>query len=124
MGFGVIRGVIGIIKIFRFINYDLLLVSFSCVICIEEINVRNSFIYIVREVPLLNTVILLASGVSGFIFLSLQGLEYYIAEFRIGDSVFGSVFFIATCFRSFHNSHFLEIGIILGLNERLDIGIL
>nr|YP_009172222.1 cytochrome c oxidase subunit III [Cyrtarachne nagasakiensis]ALF36379.1 cytochrome c oxidase subunit III [Cyrtarachne nagasakiensis] len=80
------------------------------------------------QVPLLNTVILLASGVSvtwahqsilnenwkmgkyslmmtwvlGLYFLSLQGIEYYMAEFSISDSVFGSVFFMATGFHGFH----------------------
>lgn len=80
------------------------------------------------QVPLLNTVILLSSGVSitwchqlilrnniklsrdslmltwmlGLYFLILQGFEYYIARFRISDSVFGSVFFVATGFHGFH----------------------
>lgn len=80
------------------------------------------------QVPLLNTVILLASGVSvtwahqsilnenwqganysliitwilGVYFLALQGFEYYIAEFNISDRVFGSVFFMATGFHGFH----------------------
>lgn len=80
------------------------------------------------QVPLLNTVILLARGVSitwchqsilsedwgvskkslmltwllGIYFLRLQGFEYYIAGFRISDSVYGAVFFIATGFHGFH----------------------
>jgi len=82
----------------------------------------NSF-----QVPLLNTVILLSSGVRvtlchqsilnkrnnaiislaltwilGLYFLSLQGFEYYETFFRIRDSVFGSIFFIATGFHGFH----------------------
>lgn len=80
------------------------------------------------QVPLLNTVILLSSGVRvtwahqailgegkiigiislvitwglGFYFLRLQWVEYRIATFRIRDSVFGSTFFIATGFHGFH----------------------
>lgn len=80
------------------------------------------------QVPLLNTVILLASGISitwchqailnnqmnisknsliitwilGVYFLILQWFEYNIASFGISDSVYGSVFFIATGFHGFH----------------------
>lgn len=80
------------------------------------------------QVPLLNTVILLSSGVSvtwahqlilkedwngvklslivtwllGLYFLILQGFEYYISSARIRDSVFGSTFFISTGFHGFH----------------------
>lgn len=80
------------------------------------------------QVPLLNTVILLSSGVSvtwahqrllrrdfygcfislivtlvlGVYFVSLQGLEYYLRSFRISDSVFGSIFFLGTGFHGFH----------------------
>lgn len=80
------------------------------------------------QVPLLNTIILLASGVRvtwahqlildnkwklaekaliitwilGLYFLILQGFEYLIASFRIGDSAFGSTFFITTGFHGFH----------------------
>nr|AIW06162.1 cytochrome c oxidase subunit III [Araneae sp. MT-2014] len=80
------------------------------------------------QVPLLNTVILLASGVSvtwahqsilsenwigaknslmvtwmlGLYFLMLQGFEYYMAAFGISDSVYGSAFFMATGFHGFH----------------------
>nr|QII41606.1 cytochrome c oxidase subunit III [Argyroneta aquatica] len=82
----------------------------------------------VFQVPLLNTVILLSSGVSvtwchqsilngdwksaevsllvtwvlGGYFLFLQGLEYWVASFSIGDSAFGSVFFMSTGFHGFH----------------------
>lgn len=38
----------------------------------------------------------------GLYFLGLQGFEYYIASFRISDSVYGSTFFIATGFHGFH----------------------
>lgn len=80
------------------------------------------------QVPLLNTVILLTSGVRvtlchqavlnekwniaknslivtwilGIYFLFLQGFEYIETLFGIRDSVFGSVFFIATGFHGFH----------------------
>nr|QDP17896.1 cytochrome c oxidase subunit 3 [Parachtes limbarae] len=79
-------------------------------------------------VPLLNTVILLASGVSvtwahqgllnnknkifyfalgmtwflGVYFLSLQGFEYLMAMFDISYSVYGSIFYMATGFHGFH----------------------
>jgi cytochrome c oxidase subunit 3 len=82
------------------------------------------------EVPLLNTVILLTSGATvtwthhaitagkrdhavfslaltiflGFIFTSLQVLEYLEAPFTIADSVYGSTFFVAT---GFHGAHVL-----------------
>lgn len=80
------------------------------------------------QVPLLNTVILLASGVRvtwahqiilkenwnivktsliitwilGLYFLILQGFEYYISSYGIRDSVYGSTFFISTGFHGFH----------------------
>nr|QHO05157.1 Cytochrome C oxidase subunit III [Cheiracanthium triviale] len=80
------------------------------------------------QVPLLNTVILLASGVSitwchqailkndmmvaknslmitwmlGLYFLMLQWFEYKMASFGISDSVYGSIFFMATGFHGFH----------------------
>jgi len=82
------------------------------------------------NVPLLNTIILLSSGVSvtwshhaitdnklkqarkrllitiilGIYFSILQGLEYWQAEFSIRDSTYGSTFFIAT---GFHGAHVL-----------------
>nr|WPS93694.1 cytochrome c oxidase subunit III [Nedyopus patrioticus unicolor] len=89
----------------------------------EGIEVFNPF-----QIPLLNTAILLASGVSvtwahhslmegnwggglislmmtfglGAYFSVLQGYEYYEASFSISDSVYGSVFFMATGFHGFH----------------------
>lgn len=80
------------------------------------------------QVPLLNTVILLGSGVRvtwahqallgenflgarvslivtwclGIYFLFLQWIEYNISIFRIRDSVFGRIFFMATGFHGFH----------------------
>jgi len=80
------------------------------------------------DVPLLNTAILLSSGVTvtwshhamitgerkeaitgliatcvlGIIFTALQALEYYEAPFSIADSVYGSTFFVATGFHGLH----------------------
>lgn len=80
------------------------------------------------QIPLLNTIILLSSGVSvtwahhrliennhsqckksllitiilGFYFSVLQGYEYYEAPFSFADSVYGSTFFIATGFHGLH----------------------
>merc|ERR1712117_405717 len=85
--------------------------------------VRNSFIYYFRgffffkvfnpfQVPLLNTVILISSGVSvtwahhtliiGIYFTILQGLEYFEASFTFADRAYGSTFFIATGFHGLH----------------------
>jgi len=80
------------------------------------------------QVPLLNTIILLGSGVTvtwahhaiiennhsqglqaliftvllGGYFTCLQGIEYWEASFTIADSVYGSTFFIATGFHGLH----------------------
>nr|AID57275.1 cytochrome c oxidase subunit III [Eremias multiocellata] len=80
------------------------------------------------EVPLLNTAVLLASGVTvtwahhalmegsrkdsiqalaltvllGLYFTILQASEYYEAPFTISDSVYGSTFFVATGFHGLH----------------------
>nr|URX56593.1 cytochrome c oxidase subunit III [Pennella sp. (in: crustaceans)] len=80
------------------------------------------------EIPLLNTIILLSSGLSvtwahhslmegehdsmlvallitvvmGLYFLGLQSLEYKEASFAISDSVYGSVFFVMTGFHGLH----------------------
>jgi len=79
-------------------------------------------------VPLLNTIILLASGITvtwahhalisgihqhafkgliitltlGGYFTALQALEYIEASFRIADSAYGSTFFVATGFHGLH----------------------
>lgn len=79
-------------------------------------------------VPLLNTIILVSSGVRvtwahhalisnnsaqttqglaltvglGLYFTALQGLEYYEASFSFADRIFGSTFFIATGFHGLH----------------------
>nr|ADA69784.1 cytochrome c oxidase subunit III [Glyptonotus cf. antarcticus FK-2009] len=80
------------------------------------------------QIPLLNTAILLASGATvtwahhslihyahteaiqslgftislGIYFTALQALEYFEAPFTIADSVYGSVFFVATGFHGLH----------------------
>lgn len=80
------------------------------------------------QIPLLNTIILLSSGVTvtwahhriiendlseaknrllitiilGIYFTSLQALEYWEANFTISDSVYGSTFFMATGFHGLH----------------------
>jgi len=80
------------------------------------------------QVPLLNTIILLSSGVTvtwahhsiiennhsqtltgliltvilGLYFTSLQALEYWEASFTISDSSYGSTFFMATGFHGVH----------------------
>jgi len=80
------------------------------------------------QVPLLNTIILLASGVTvtwahhniiennhsqafqglvatialGFYFTLLQAIEYWEAPFTIADSAYGSTFFVATGFHGLH----------------------
>nr|ATF28622.1 cytochrome c oxidase subunit III [Peuceptyelus minutus] len=80
------------------------------------------------QIPLLNTMILLTSGISitwahhslmennynkslqslfftifmGMYFSILQGYEYYEAPFTITDSIYGSTFFMATGFHGLH----------------------
>nr|UPL65873.1 cytochrome c oxidase subunit III [Thaumastocoris safordi] len=80
------------------------------------------------QIPLLNTIILLTSGISmtwahhammennfnnvkqgllitsllGLYFTALQGFEYYESMFSISDSVYGSCFFLATGFHGIH----------------------
>lgn len=87
------------------------------------IHVFNPF-----QVPLLNTIILLGSGVRvtwshhalmsgnlsatlsrlaltiilGVYFTCLQAIEYLEASFRIADSIYGSTFFVATGFHGLH----------------------
>nr|ACS37085.1 cytochrome c oxidase subunit III [Grandisonia alternans]ANH55787.1 cytochrome c oxidase subunit III [Grandisonia larvata] len=90
------------------------------------------------EVPLLNTAVLLASGVTvtwahhsimvnnrkeaihalmltimlGLYFTALQAMEYYEAPFTISDGIYGSTFFVATGFHGLHviiGSTFLTI---------------
>ncbi|YP_009741796.1 cytochrome c oxidase subunit III (mitochondrion) [Cylas formicarius] len=80
------------------------------------------------NIPLLNTLILLSSGITvtwahhslmennysqalqslmwtiglGIYFTLLQALEYYEAPFSISDSIYGTCFFMATGFHGFH----------------------
>nr|WRK21393.1 cytochrome c oxidase subunit III [Acinopterus sp.] len=80
------------------------------------------------NIPMLNTMILLASGISitwahnamlnknlsqtimsmiitislGIYFSILQGIEYYEAPFSMADSVYGSTFFMSTGFHGLH----------------------
>nr|YP_054510.1 cytochrome c oxidase subunit III [Ixodes uriae]BAD27246.1 cytochrome oxidase subunit III [Ixodes uriae] len=80
------------------------------------------------EIPLLNTTILISSGISvswshhsllnnnyneaynsllitillGFLFTLLQGWEYMQAQFSISDSIFGTTFFVTTGFHGLH----------------------
>jgi cytochrome c oxidase subunit 3 len=80
------------------------------------------------ELPLLNTVLLLASGVTitlahhgvisgdrnlslfgilatlflAAIFTTFQGIEYAVSSFTISDGTYGSVFYFATGFHGFH----------------------
>lgn len=89
---------------------------------------KNIIIFNPYEVPLLNTIILLSSGVTvtlchysllkikkniiifriiltvllGILFSLFQLIEYKEATFTISDSVFGSIFFIGTGFHGFH----------------------
>lgn len=89
----------------------------------KNINVFNPY-----RIPLLNTIILLSSGVSitwchysllnryklerlvsllitillGIIFTIFQYMEYKEASFSISDSVYGSIFFISTGFHGLH----------------------
>lgn len=90
-------------------------------------------------VPLLNTVVLLVSGVSvtwcqrcisggnreealvalgittglGLFFTCLQVQEFFLTRFTIADTVYGSVFFIIT---GFHGLHVIVGTVFLGVN--------
>ncbi len=80
------------------------------------------------QIPLLNTVVLLSSGVTvtwshhalmagekstaltslggtillGVYFTCLQAIEYYEASFRLAEGAYGSTFYIATGFHGLH----------------------
>jgi len=98
------------------------------------------------QIPLLNTIILLSSGVTvtwahhsliennhsqttqglfftillGVYFSILQGYEYIEAPFSIADSVYGSTFFIATGFHGLHvliGTSFLFVCLLRHLNN-------
>jgi cytochrome c oxidase subunit 3 len=92
------------------------------------------------ELPLLNTIILLSSGVTvtyahhsliqgnrkgalygtiativlAVIFTGFQGLEYTVSSFTITDSVYGSCFYFGTGFHGLHviiGTAFLAVGL-------------
>jgi cytochrome c oxidase subunit 3 len=92
------------------------------------------------ELPLLNTIILLSSGVTityahhsliqgnrkgalygtiatiilAIIFTAFQGLEYTVSSFTITDSVYGSCFYFGTGFHGLHviiGTAFLAVGL-------------
>ena len=92
------------------------------------------------ELPLLNTIILLSSGVTvtyahhsiiqgnrngaldglaltvvlALIFTSLQAIEYSISQFTISDGTFGSCFYFGTGFHGFHviiGTAFIAVGL-------------
>jgi cytochrome c oxidase subunit 3 len=92
------------------------------------------------ELPLLNTIILLSSGVSityahhsliqgnrkgalfgtvatiilALVFTTLQGIEYTVSSFTISDSVYGSCFYFGTGFHGLHviiGTAFLSVGL-------------
>src|ERR1700709_1102921 len=93
------------------------------------------------ELPLLNTIILLSSGVTvtyahhsliqgnrkgalygtiativlAVIFTTFQGLEYTVSSFTISDGVYGSCFYFGTGFHGLHviiGTIFLSVGLI------------
>jgi len=103
------------------------------------------------QVPLLNTIILISSGISvtwahhaliegkfslvtqrilitvilGIYFTMLQGLEYYEASFTFSDRVYGSTFFIATGFHGLHvlvGTLFLFVTLIRHINCEFSTG--
>jgi cytochrome c oxidase subunit 3 len=99
------------------------------------IDAINSF-----ELPLLNTIILLSSGVTityahhsiiqgnrsgtlygvvytiilALIFTALQGVEYSVSSFTISDSTYGSCFYFGTGFHGLHvmiGTAFIAVGL-------------
>nr|QSS48574.1 cytochrome c oxidase subunit III [Kradibia gibbosae] len=102
---------------------------------------KNILFFNPYQIPLINTIILLSSGVSitwchhsliheklnksllgliitillGIFFSGVQYLEYKEATFTIADSVYGSIFFMATGFHGLHviiGTMFLSISLI------------
>src|ERR1700755_3588494 len=99
------------------------------------IDAINSF-----ELPLLNTIILLSSGVTvtyahhsviqgnrsgalygvvftiilALVFTALQGVEYSVSSFTISDSTYGSCFYFGTGFHGLHvmiGTAFIAVGL-------------
>nr|YP_010736928.1 cytochrome c oxidase subunit III [Busonia albilateralis]WEP24815.1 cytochrome c oxidase subunit III [Busonia albilateralis] len=97
------------------------------------------------NIPLLNTIILLSSGISltwshqsllknkmnqsinsmiltimlGIYFTFLQGFEYYESSFCISDSIYGSLFFLTTGFHGLHvivGTTFIVVSLIRMMN--------
>nr|YP_009353150.1 cytochrome c oxidase subunit III [Pachliopta aristolochiae]AOW31938.1 cytochrome c oxidase subunit III [Pachliopta aristolochiae]UER94214.1 cytochrome c oxidase subunit 3 [Pachliopta aristolochiae] len=102
------------------------------------------------QIPLLNTIILISSGITitwahhaimennfsqmtqglfltiilGIYFSILQSYEYFEAPFTIADSIYGSIFFIATGFHGLHviiGTIFLSICLFRHLNNHFSI---
>ena len=92
------------------------------------------------ELPLLNTILLLSSGVTvtyahhsliqgersgalyglvltvllAFFFTVFQALEYLVSSFTLADSIFGSCFYFGTGFHGFHviiGTAFIAVGL-------------
>lgn len=98
-----------------------------------------------REIPFLNTLILLSSGAAvtwahhailagkekravyalvatvslALVFTGFQGMEYYQAPSTISDSIYGSTFFLATGFHGFHVIIGTLFSIICGIRQYL-----
>nr|YP_009532915.1 cytochrome c oxidase subunit III [Mantispa japonica]AYG51248.1 cytochrome c oxidase subunit III [Mantispa japonica] len=108
------------------------------------------FVFNPLEIPLLNTVILLSSGITitwahhslmnnnytqtsqgllftvilGIYFSILQGFEYAESPFTIADSIYGSTFFMATGFHGLHvliGTTFLLICLIRHINHHFSV---
>nr|YP_009489678.1 cytochrome c oxidase subunit III [Trogonoptera brookiana]SPP23581.1 cytochrome c oxidase subunit III [Trogonoptera brookiana] len=102
------------------------------------------------QIPLLNTIILISSGITitwahhaimennfyqmtqglsltiilGIYFSILQAYEYFEASFSIADSIYGSIFFMATGFHGLHviiGTIFLSICLIRHLNHHFSM---
>lgn len=102
------------------------------------------------QIPLLNTIILLSSGVTvtwahhsliegnytqtlqrltltiilGVYFTCLQGFEYWESSFSISDSIYGTTFFVATGFHGLHvliGTTFLTVCLFRHLNNHFSL---
>lgn len=105
----------------------------------------------ILQIPLLNTIILLSSGVTvtwahhsliegnssqttqrllltiilGIYFTLLQGFEYWESSFSIADSIYGTTFFVATGFHGLHvliGTTFLIVRVIRHVNGHFSRG--